>query len=248
MPVARLQTAQTNAAGGILIRTSPGQTESVDIMFLDGEGADLSQADQRKLERIFSRGEFRRAFPGEIGDLMFPPRVFEAYTLEMLRVIDVSGLAENRLKVVVDTGGGSASLVLPRTARSARGRRAHGEQRPRRGVTRPRPRPSGPRHCAGSAAWSGSSQGGLRCPLRPGGGAHRPRRREGRHDRRRPGAARGPGPRRRRGAGWPGGAAGHHHPGRRAGRGVPRGRDRVDRHDTRRADRGGRRAGRRLRR
>ena len=113
VPVARLHTAQTNASGGVLIRTSPGQTESVDIIFLDGEGADLSQADQRKLERTFSRGEFRRAFPGEIGDLMFPPRVMEAYTLEMLRVIDVSGLAENRLKVVVDTGGGSASLVLP---------------------------------------------------------------------------------------------------------------------------------------
>ena len=42
-------------------------------MFLDRHGADLSQADQRKLERIFSRGEYRRAFPGEIGDLRSRP-------------------------------------------------------------------------------------------------------------------------------------------------------------------------------
>jgi mannose-1-phosphate guanylyltransferase/phosphomannomutase len=113
VPVARLQTAQSNASGGVVLRTSPGQPESVDIAFLDRRGADLSQADQRKLERIYSRGEFRRAFPGEIGDLLFPPRVMEAYTLELLRQVDVSGLPENGLKVVVDTGGGTASLVLP---------------------------------------------------------------------------------------------------------------------------------------
>jgi mannose-1-phosphate guanylyltransferase/phosphomannomutase len=97
-----------------VIRTSPGQPESVDISFLDESGADLAQTAQRKLERTYARGEFRRAFPGEIGDLSFPPRVMEAYTLELLRTIDVSGLPEEHgLKVVVDTGGGTASLVLP---------------------------------------------------------------------------------------------------------------------------------------
>jgi len=112
VPVARLETAQ-GSAGGVVIRTSPGQPESVDISFLDEQGADLSQAGQRRLERIFSRGEFRRAFPGEIGDLEFPPRVMEGYALELLRCVDTSGLAEAGLKVVVDTGGGTASLVLP---------------------------------------------------------------------------------------------------------------------------------------
>ena len=112
VPVARLETAQSSA-GGVLIRTTPGQPESVDISFLDDTGADLSQAAQRKLERMFSRGEFRRAFPGEIGDLSFPPRVMEAYALELLRCVDTTGLKDSGLKVVVDTGGGTASLVLP---------------------------------------------------------------------------------------------------------------------------------------
>ncbi|MDQ1585058.1 MAG: mannose-phosphate guanylyltransferase / phosphomannomutase [Actinomycetota bacterium] len=112
VPVARLETAQ-GRAGGVVIRTTPGQAESVDILFLDGDGADLSQAAQRKLERVFSRAEFRRAFPGEIGDLSFPPRVMEAYALELLRRVDTTGVAEASLKVVVDTGGGTAALVLP---------------------------------------------------------------------------------------------------------------------------------------
>lgn len=112
VPVARLETAR-GRAGGVIIRTTPGQPESVDISFLDNAGADLSQAAQRKLERVYSRGEYRRAFPGEIGDLTFPPRVMEAHALELLRRIDTSGVAQARLKVVVDTGGGTAALVLP---------------------------------------------------------------------------------------------------------------------------------------
>jgi len=112
VPVARLETGQ-GRAGGVVIRTTPGQPESVDIIFLDSHGADLSQAGQRKLERVVARGEFRRAFPGEIGDLTFPPRVMETYAHELLRRVDTSGVADAGLKVVVDTGGGTAALVLP---------------------------------------------------------------------------------------------------------------------------------------
>ena len=112
IPVARLATSQ-GTAGGITLRTSPGQPESVDIMFFDQHGADLPQAGQRRLERTFARGEFRRAFPGEIGDLTFPPRVIERYAHELLRSVDTAVIVEAGLKVVIDTGGGTASLVLP---------------------------------------------------------------------------------------------------------------------------------------
>jgi mannose-1-phosphate guanylyltransferase / phosphomannomutase len=112
VPVARLETAQ-GSSGGVVLRTTPGQPECVDIVFLDARGADLSQSAQRKLERTFNRGEYRRAFPGEIGDLAFPPRIMEAYALELLRRVDMTGVKEAALKVVVDTGGGTAALVLP---------------------------------------------------------------------------------------------------------------------------------------
>ena len=112
VPVARLETAR-GSAGGVILRTTPGQAESVDIVFLDNAGADLAEAGQRKLERTLSRGEYRRAFPGEIGDLAFPPRIMESYALELLRRVDTSGIVEASLKVVVDTGGGTAALVLP---------------------------------------------------------------------------------------------------------------------------------------
>ncbi|MEW2226497.1 mannose-1-phosphate guanyltransferase, partial [Streptomyces sp. NPDC007044] len=112
MPVARQQTAR-GSAGGIMIRTSPGRPDSLDIMFFDERGADLSAAGQRKLDRVFARQEYRRAFPGEIGDLRFPATVFDSYTGALLRAVDISGIADAGLKVVVDAANGSAGLVLP---------------------------------------------------------------------------------------------------------------------------------------
>jgi mannose-1-phosphate guanylyltransferase/phosphomannomutase len=111
-PVARLQTAH-GAAGGVVIRTTPGVPDSVDIAFLDSTGADLSPGAQRKLDRTYSRGEYRRAFPGEIGDLGTPSRIFESYVQELLARVDTSGIPEAQMKIVVDVGGGAAGHVLP---------------------------------------------------------------------------------------------------------------------------------------
>jgi mannose-1-phosphate guanylyltransferase / phosphomannomutase len=113
LPVARFETARGNYSGGIAIRTTSGDPQSVDIVFLDERGAELSQTAQRKLERVFSRQEFRRAFPGEIAELRYPPRVVDLYTHEVLRCNDLTGVREAELKVVADCAGGTASLVLP---------------------------------------------------------------------------------------------------------------------------------------
>ena len=109
LPVLRLESRA--AAGGIMIKTTTGIPDSVDISFLDGRGTELSQAAQRKLERIYSRQEYRRAFPGEIGDLTFPSRSLESYAQLLLQSIDTTDVTD--LRVVIDAGGGAASLVLP---------------------------------------------------------------------------------------------------------------------------------------
>ncbi|MEV6982096.1 mannose-1-phosphate guanyltransferase [Sphaerisporangium sp. NPDC051017] len=113
MPVARFHTSNETASGGIALRTTPGDPQSVDIVFMDENGADLSQNAQRKLERVFSRQEFRRAFPGEIAELSFPARAVEDYTRELLRWVDMSGVRDAEMKVVIDCAGGTSALVLP---------------------------------------------------------------------------------------------------------------------------------------
>jgi mannose-1-phosphate guanylyltransferase/phosphomannomutase len=113
LPVARFETAREDCAGGIVIRTTPGDPQGVDIMFLDANGGDLSLAAQRKLERVFGRQEYRRAFPGEIAELSYPARTIETYTRDLLRRVDMSGVREAELKIVLDCAGGTAALVLP---------------------------------------------------------------------------------------------------------------------------------------
>jgi mannose-1-phosphate guanylyltransferase/phosphomannomutase len=113
LPVARFETGRSAATGGVVLRTTPGDAQSIDIVFLDDRGDDISQAARRKIERTVSRQEYRRAFPGEIAELSFPARLLDSYAQELLAAVDTSGVAEARLKVVVDTAGGAASLVLP---------------------------------------------------------------------------------------------------------------------------------------
>jgi len=113
MPLARFQTSRSDCSGGIALQTTPGDPQSIDILFMDADGADLSLSAQRKLERVFSRQEYRRAFPGEIAELTYPPRVVEAYTHELLSTVDMTGVLGAGLRVVADCAGGTTSLVLP---------------------------------------------------------------------------------------------------------------------------------------
>jgi mannose-1-phosphate guanylyltransferase / phosphomannomutase len=114
LPVARFETARSDEySGGIALRTTPGDSQSIDIIFLDSDGAELSQSAQRKLERVFSRQEFRRAFPGEIAELSYPPRIVEWYTHELLRTANLAGVRGAGLKVVADCAGGTVSVLLP---------------------------------------------------------------------------------------------------------------------------------------
>ena len=174
--MARQQTAR-GSAGGIMIRTTPGVPDSVDIMFFDGRGADLSQAGQRKLDRVFARQEYRRAFPGEIGDLHFPASVFDSYTGSLLRNVDTTGIAESGLKVVVDASNGSAGLVLP----SLLGRLGVDALTINPGLDESRPTETADAAAvrAGAARRDrGVRAGRVRCAVRPGGRAALARRRE----------------------------------------------------------------------
>jgi mannose-1-phosphate guanylyltransferase/phosphomannomutase len=112
-PVARFATAHSDAVGGVMIHTTAGDPQSVDLVFLDETGADLTPSAQRRLERVFSRQEFRRAFPGEIAQLSYPARTVDTYAQEVLAAVDATGIEGSDLRVVIDTAGGAAAVVLP---------------------------------------------------------------------------------------------------------------------------------------
>ena len=120
LPVARQQTAR-GSAGGIMIRTSPGVPDSVDIMFFDEQGADLSQAQSAQAgpglraagvpARVPGRDR-RPALPGQRLRLVHRVAAAERRTRR--------AIAEAGLKVVVDASNGSAGAGAAEPARAAR--------------------------------------------------------------------------------------------------------------------------------
>ncbi len=113
VPVTRFVARQPSLVAGVTIRLVEGDPQSVVIRFFDGNGLDLSETSQRKAERLFNREDFRRVLPAEIGDIAFPPRALEQYTLALESTVDVALVQAHRFKVVVDYGYGSTSFVMP---------------------------------------------------------------------------------------------------------------------------------------
>ena len=113
IPATRFQVRSGRAQGGITVRLVPGDPQSVVIRFFDEKGIDIAEAAQRKIERLFHREDFRRAFAADIGDIAFPPRALEYYSNALMATIDADAIRTAGFKVVVDYGYGSTSFVMP---------------------------------------------------------------------------------------------------------------------------------------
>ncbi|HLM63526.1 MAG TPA: mannose-1-phosphate guanyltransferase [Acidimicrobiales bacterium] len=113
VPVTRFAVARPDADAGITIRLIEDDPQSVVIRFFDTTGADITEDAQRKIERLFLREDFRRVFPGEIGDIGFPPRHLEQYSVALEAAVDIARINASGSKVVVDYSFGATSFVMP---------------------------------------------------------------------------------------------------------------------------------------
>jgi mannose-1-phosphate guanylyltransferase/phosphomannomutase len=113
VPLTRFQVRNGNPQGGITVRLAPGEPDTVEIRFFDADGRDIDESSQRKIERLLYREDYRRAFAGDIGDIVFPPRSLEYYTAALERTVDTERLRERAFKVVLDYSFGASSIVMP---------------------------------------------------------------------------------------------------------------------------------------
>ncbi|MEU1288859.1 sugar phosphate nucleotidyltransferase [Kitasatospora sp. NPDC005856] len=112
VPLARWHTAR-QAAGGLVVHTTPGDPDALDILLLDEHGADLPNAAQRRLDRAFARQEYRRALPDEFTDISVPGEVHQSYLDALLGALGTDHTGPVGLRIVVDAGHGSAAQLLP---------------------------------------------------------------------------------------------------------------------------------------
>jgi len=113
IPVTRFQAGRPDNRGGITLRLVPHDPQQVEIRFFTPTGADLDDDGRRKVERYFTRQDFRRVLPSEIGDIDFPPRALEHYAVALEACIDVKAVRAAGFKAVIDYGYGTTAFVMP---------------------------------------------------------------------------------------------------------------------------------------
>ncbi len=112
-PAVRFAATKAGTSGGMYVRTSPRDSQSIELAIFADDGCDLDGGARRKVERTYNREEFRRAFGREMGELRYPPRSIELYTAALLDCIDVGAVRARGFKLVIDAGGGTSVQVLP---------------------------------------------------------------------------------------------------------------------------------------
>jgi mannose-1-phosphate guanylyltransferase/phosphomannomutase len=100
------------SAGGVILRTTSGRPDSIDVLFLNDRGGEISSQQRDAIERIFTRREFRRPLPRDIGDIRTPHRVLDDYANDVEEQIGLDAIRAARPRIVLDAGGGPAVNVL----------------------------------------------------------------------------------------------------------------------------------------
>ena len=113
VPVTRFLNRNPTVDGGVTIRLMAEDPQSVVIRFFDDQGIDITEDAQRKIERLVNREDFRRALAAEIGDIGFPPRTLEQYTISLGESVNLPTVREANFKLVVDYGYGATAFVMP---------------------------------------------------------------------------------------------------------------------------------------
>ena len=114
LPIGRFHTRRIGADGGVHVRVSPFDVRVCDIKFFDRQALDMNKAQERKVENVFFREDFRRASYDDVGRIIESPRVGEAYSEAFLgQVARRSELAAAKFKIVLNYSHGTAAQFLP---------------------------------------------------------------------------------------------------------------------------------------
>ena len=86
--------------------------DDVEILFFSSDATPMTESEQRSVEKVFVREEYRRAYTPDVGELIFPGRAVEQYVERLERAANREKISGTT--VVVDFSGGVASLVASR--------------------------------------------------------------------------------------------------------------------------------------
>lgn len=113
LPIARHTILGSEASGGVHIRLSPNDSRLILIEFFDDQGIYLSKNQERKVETIFFREDFRRVDAEQVGQLDFAGRSVEQYAVDFYQHLKVEEIEARHFKIVADFAFGRLATVFP---------------------------------------------------------------------------------------------------------------------------------------
>ena len=114
LPVARYITHASGSQGGIHVQGSSHDERVVEIRILDKNGLDIDTNTERRIEGIFFREDYRRAYYNEIGRITDVVNAADTYSTAFLKALRADVFADNRsFQVAVDYDHASSSSILP---------------------------------------------------------------------------------------------------------------------------------------
>lgn len=87
-------------------------TDDVEVLFFSSDATPMTESDERSVEKVFVREEYRRAHGEDVGELIYPGRAVEQYVERLERASDIEKTSGST--IVVDFSGGVANLVASR--------------------------------------------------------------------------------------------------------------------------------------
>lgn len=113
IPVARYFTRICEAQGGVHVRLSPFDQRVVDIFFMDSQGLNLGKNQERTIEHIFFREDFRRVYLDDIGNIEYARQAKERYIEDFLKHLNTKTIQAAGFELVVDFADAPIATVLP---------------------------------------------------------------------------------------------------------------------------------------
>lgn len=114
--VTRFTTRDTRARGGVHVCAGAEDPSTLELHFYDERGTDIAPGLEKKVERLYFRQEFRRAYFSDIGGILYPPRALEYYTAALTTALEAFGSVRRHFRVVADLGMSAATFTLPLVA------------------------------------------------------------------------------------------------------------------------------------
>jgi mannose-1-phosphate guanylyltransferase/phosphomannomutase len=112
-PVLRFKLEGFGEIGGVYFRRNPSSIKETDIMFFDSKSLTLSSGQEKSIERILFKEEFRRVDVERQGLIEELGKIKDFYAEGYLRSLNVDAIRSKNYKIVVDYNFGPSSLIFP---------------------------------------------------------------------------------------------------------------------------------------